>query len=106
METPETDATSKLPGSSERRSDVTFDAPHQQPIRLGYFQEISGWVEAIEEDQTEIRLVLSVGTLQYPLLSREAEICRQTLSEQIGNRVAIIRTRSIEEPIRVQVLTQ
>lgn len=73
-------------------------------IRLREFQEASGRLLAIDEGGEQVSIVLSVGTLQYPSHSREAEICLEEFREEVGNRVSILRTPSRTNPIRVHVV--
>lgn len=76
----------------------------QSLIRLENFQEVTCRVTDLDQDDQAVRIELSVGTLEYPIGSREAEISMEELSGQIGNRVSIIRTPSTTDPLRIHVL--
>ena len=111
MESPQTGAFPTQPAADfaeahtraigEQSSRAT--TPQFTLIRLGEYQEISGKLVALDEDKEAVRIVLSVGTLEYPIGSREAEICVKELSGQIGHRVSIIRTPSTTDPLRIQL---
>lgn len=81
---------------------LSIDACEKE-IRLDPYQEACGELVALRRDNVAVRVVLSVGTLRYPVGSPEAGICLATLTDLIGERVAVLRTPSHTDPIVVNV---
>lgn len=73
-------------------------------VSLDPFQEIVGQLKAIHRRETVMAVELSCGTIEFPASSVEATICERDLSGHEGRVVAILRTASQENPLRIRLV--
>lgn len=89
----------ELVGESTSES---FDRSHRE-IRLATYEEVCGVLQALKQDNVAVQVVLSAGTLRFPVGSPEAGICLAALTDLIGERVSILRTPSQTDPIKIHI---
>lgn len=81
-------------GVTNQQPVLAFDVVHLSP-----FEEICGDLKNLHRGNGMLYARLTVGTLEFPMNSTEAEICERELADKIGERVRILRVPDVEEPI-------
>ena len=81
-------------GVTNQQPILAFDVVH-----LGPFEEICGQLKKLHRVGGMLYVRLTVGTLEFPMNSAEAEICERELTDKIGQRVSILSVPDVEEPI-------